>query len=113
MYDLKILEEEDENQWRVFHETVRVGNIAMMELLVKQGIDVNAKIKNGHNAIWIAKEMLPKGSEQQKEVIKYLEKVGVKDVVELLPPAAPPSGNTAKDNSESVVTTDSAKDIAK
>ncbi len=113
VYDLKILEEEDENQWRVFHETVRVGNIPMMELLIKHGIDVNAKIKNGHNAIWIAKEMLPKGSEQQRDVIKYLEKVGVKDIVEILPPAAPPSGNTAKANSESVVTTTTESAIAK
>lgn len=70
-----LLSYSDENEWQALHEAVRGGHVETVKYLIDNGADIGARIKDGGNALAVAKETLNAGH----EVIKYLISIGVPD----------------------------------
>lgn len=68
----QLLHSADENNWQAIHEAVRSGKSETVKFLVELGADLKWKIKNGGNALWLAKDSLP----SDHEIIQYLKSVG-------------------------------------
>ncbi len=53
-----ILLKEDDNGWQPIHEAARSGNTKVIEYLIKNGADVNARtnFNKGANAVWWSEE---------------------------------------------------------
>ena len=59
--DPTVLHRSDSNGWKPIHEAARSGHTEVIEYLIKEGADVNARTNNGNGAspLWWAEHMLP------------------------------------------------------
>jgi len=67
----------DSNGWQAIHENVREGNLEIFELLVKNGVDINARTNNdrGGTPLWWAK----KTHGEDHPITKRLRELGADD----------------------------------
>ena len=73
-----ILQERDKNGWQPIHEAARSGQTRVIEYLIGEGVDLNARTNNGTGAtpLWWAEHMLP----NTHPCIKLLRKHGARSI---------------------------------
>jgi prolyl 4-hydroxylase len=76
--DKSVLHTADENGWLPIHEAARSGHSEVIEYLIKEGADVNARTNVGKGAspLWWAEHMLP----NTHPTVKLLRKHGAKSI---------------------------------
>jgi ankyrin repeat protein len=75
--DPTLLHAADENYWQALHEAIRGGRTSVVKFLVEEGAELDWKVNNGGNALWLAKQTLA----SNHDIVKYLQSVGaVEDI---------------------------------
>lgn len=74
--DPKELHDADANGWTVLHESVRVGALEIVKIILNNGVDKDLLTYTGVTPLYIARQYLDAGH----ELIGYLESLGAKDI---------------------------------
>lgn len=73
-YGSKVLTERDEHGWQVLHQGVAGGNAEVVEFLVEQGADINARTHGGYGETPL--RIAEKRHGADNSIVLYLKKMG-------------------------------------